>query len=86
MINSNADLYAFIESLSLELKKAGDQQSGEALTAALIVSSVAGEVLGEIRLQLRRLQKSPMVAQLSLQSRVDEALIYLNKVLRPSIF
>ena len=86
MITNNAGLYAFVQSLSSDLQKAGDQESAQALASALTISSVASEVLGEIRLQLRHLQEKPVIAHLNLQSRVDEALTYLNKKLRTLFF
>ena len=53
MISNNSELYDAVEKLSKALQNAGQQQWSQSLNDALSISSVPGEILGEIRLQLR---------------------------------
>ena len=84
MVLNNADLYTTVQALSKELRKAGEEQWSSALNDAMSISTVPGEVLGETRLQLQKLQTSQVPAIQALKWQVDEALSYLDKVLGPS--
>jgi hypothetical protein len=84
VVLNNTDLYATVKALSDELRKAGEEQWSSALNDAMSISSVPGEVLGETRLQLQRLQTSQVPGLQALKWQVAEALSYLDKVLGPS--
>ena len=56
MISNNNDLYDTIQSLSNQPSDAGAKGWSAALNNALSISSVPGEVLGEIRVQLQKLR------------------------------
>lgn len=66
MILSNSDLYVTVKAISEELQQAGEEQWSVALSDALSVSTIPGEVLGEIRLQLQRLRSSQASVKLDL--------------------
>lgn len=83
MLGENADLYATVKSLSQELHQAGEEEWSRALRDAMSISTVPGEILGELRLQLQRLGRSDVSERLQLRGRIDEALRYLNAALRP---
>ena len=83
MINNNADLYDTVHSLRDKLREAGEEDWSLALDEALSISSVPGEILGELRLQLQRVRGGPVGNQLGLNGQIDEALSYLNQILSP---
>jgi hypothetical protein len=80
-ITNNSELYAAVEALREKLRQAGEFERSVALDDALHISSVAGEVLGEIKLQLRELQYSSVAVQLNIDEQIDDALEYLNRIL-----
>ena len=75
MISSNTELYDAVEKLSKALQDAGQQQWCESLKDAMSISSVPGEILGEIRLQLRNLRKTEIPNRLGLTPQLFEALL-----------
>ena len=70
MIRDNSDLYTTIKALISRLSEAGEQHWSSALDDALSISTVPGEILGETRLQLRKLQGSSISSRLGLDSKV----------------
>jgi hypothetical protein len=82
MIINNNDLYAAVKGISSELQQAGEAEWSLTLREALSISSVPGEILGEIRLQLQLLRASETALRLDLGWQIDEMLSYLNEVLR----
>ena len=58
MISNNNELFDLVESLRRVLHNAGFQQLSDALADATSISTVAGEVLGETRLELRKLRST----------------------------
>jgi hypothetical protein len=81
VISSNADLYKTVKDLSNELRGAGEEQWSAALDDTLSISSVAGEILGETRLQLKRLLSAEVATRLGLKGQVVESLSYLDRIL-----
>jgi len=81
MISSNSELYDAVEKLGKALENARQQQWSESLNDALSISSVPGEILGEIRLQLRNLKETEIPDRLGLTPQLSEALGYLEKIL-----
>lgn len=84
MISNNNELYDTIQSLVGRLTAAGEEKWSSALSDALSISTVPGEVLGETRLQLQRLRASSVATQLRLEQQVDEGIRYLNDILGPA--
>lgn len=81
MIKSNDDLYASVRAISSELSRLGENEWSSALAEAISISTVPGEILGETRLQLRRLRATNIPANFGLEGRIDEALYYLDSIL-----
>lgn len=82
MIKNNEDLFAFVRALADELRRKGMQRETVALSDALSISTVPGEVLGEIRTQLVTLRLVHSVEGLWVRDGLREALSYLERVLR----
>jgi len=80
-IRNNADLWASIDGLMAVLSAAGEPRFAAALGRALGISSLPGEILGETRLELRRVRSSPLYSRLDVRARVDEALRYIDSIL-----
>ena len=78
-----SDVYAFVKALSQDLRNAGEEQWSSALDRAMSISGMSGEILGETRLQLRKLRRTKIPQRLHLADRVNEALQYLDTVLGP---
>jgi hypothetical protein len=83
MISNNSELYDAVEKLSKALQNAGQQQWSQSLNDALSISSVPGEILGEIRLQLRNRKETEISDHLGLTPQLSEALGYLEQILGP---
>ena len=83
MISNNSELYDAVEKLGKALQNAGQQQWSQSLNDALSISSVPGEILGEIRLQLRNLKETEISDHLGLTPQLSEALGYLEQILGP---
>lgn len=79
MIKTNQDLYKTTETLISELKVCGEKVWADKLEDALKISSVPGEILGELRFQVRELQK--MKSKTRENVRINEMLSYLDAIL-----
>lgn len=82
MIRTNADFYAAVEAISEEIDshRAG---GGKPLRDSLSASTVAGEVLGEARLQLRELRRASETLPDTTVKRIDDALRFVDGLLGP---
>ena len=81
MITTNQELYDVVGDLMNALRKAGEPNLSEGLHSALSISTLPGEVLGEIRLQLERVKGSRPYDQIHIRRAVDEAIRYINGAL-----
>lgn len=81
MLRNNDDLYMLVRELCRILSDLGGQELSEDLRDALSISSLPGEVLGEILLSLKRVRAHSIYAQCSVQGRVDEGIEYVRRVL-----
>ncbi len=77
------DIYRHVRALSDDLKAEGEVQWSSALDAAMSISAMSGEILGEVRVELRKLSHTDVAQRLGLQQRIDVALHYLDCVLGP---
>ena len=82
MISNNAELFEVVEALRTALNNAAYQQWSDALADAMSISTVAGEILGETRLELRNLRVTNIPDVLGVRYQLEEALSYLDGVLR----
>ncbi len=76
------DIYDEIRTISEELRAAGESQSADNLDKAISYVGLGSEILGEIRLQLRRLRDDGISQRLHLEKRVNEVLEHLDERLR----
>ena len=76
------DIYNEIRAISEELRSSGEEIWSAALDEALSYVGFGSEILGKVRLQMRRLKDSGVPQQLHIEKRVDEALKHLDKALR----
>ena len=83
MISNNYELYESIGALSQKLRSVGEWKWSSLLDDALSISTLPGEVLGEIRLQLLNLRDSEIPSGLELNAQIDDCLSYLNRILGP---
>ncbi len=81
MIQSNKALYQEINDMIDVLKASGEQEFSRKLSDALSISTVPSEILGESRLAIVELSKTDLPERLNIQSKIDESLTYLNKIL-----
>lgn len=81
MIKSNADLYRNIHELTKTLRASNQSFYASKLEEALSISTIAGEILGEIRLVLLELNNSRVSSQLHIKEKTIEALAYINKII-----
>jgi hypothetical protein len=80
-IQDNRELYAVVLELCESLQELGADALAVDLKGALSVSSLPGEVLGEIRLSLQRIREHEAYARLDVRRRVDDGIAYVDKAL-----
>ncbi len=83
MITNLDDLYRSVREVRDELSEAGEEEKSRALDDAMYIGSTSGEILGEIRLQLRALRRDPVIKRLRLEGRIDEMLTAIDSTLGP---
>jgi hypothetical protein len=81
MIRSNQELYGIVTELAKQLGDIGEGRLATGLRDALTVSTLPGEVLGEVRMELQRAVASSAYYRLDIRSRVDDSLRYIDSVL-----
>jgi hypothetical protein len=84
-IKDNSELYTTVRLIAGLLREAGDAESARALDCALSVSSLPGEVLGEVRAELQRASVAPALSKEEPRRMIEEALAYLDCVLGPGL-
>jgi hypothetical protein len=80
-IRDNSDLYTAVRELCRILDGLGSTTLSENLRGALSISSLPGEVLGEIGLAMKAIRDDVSYSQLEVRTRVDECLAYVNRAL-----
>lgn len=80
-IHDNNELYALVRELCRILKELGSTALSESLRGSQSISSLPGEVLGEIGLSLKAIREDAVYSHLEVRTRVDEALAYVNRAL-----
>ncbi len=78
------DMYSEVNAIRDDLRAAGEDQWSNALAEAVSYVGLGSEILGEVRLQLRKLRNSDVPQRLNMEKRIDEALEHLDKLLRLS--
>ena len=81
MIQSNQELFKAADGFILRLKKAGDNNWAGRIHDALRTSTLPGEILGELRFQLREIAKTPIIGKTQSEREVKEMLDYIGTVI-----
>ena len=80
-VTSNQDLYALVRSLIDHLEDAGERTWATELRDAMASSSLAGEVLGELRVALIALERESVASRLGVQDEVGSAVGYIDTMI-----
>jgi hypothetical protein len=80
-IHDNQELYSVVLDLCKSLKELGANGLAADLQGALSVSSLPGEVLGEIGLSLKRVRDHEAYRRLEVRRRVDDGIAYVERAL-----
>jgi hypothetical protein len=80
IILSNQQLYAAVRNTSVLLERKNLKVEAQKLKAALSISSMPGEILGEIRLILQSIKSGSLPPELDYE--IDSEITYINSVLR----
>lgn len=80
-IQKNDELYAAVREVASALESSGATESAAALRDALTISTLPGEVLGEVRMTLQCIRERETNLAPHVQQRMDEAIAYINQVL-----
>ena len=78
-ISNNHELYSSVREIAKALEDAGAQNLANELRQALTVSSMPGEVLGEVRLALQRVRSHEIYHRLNVRQHVDEGIEYVGR-------
>lgn len=81
MIQSNTELYNGVDELISSLSEAHEKSLAKALEDALSISSVAGEILGETRVQLRKVRDSSIYQRQDIRLMVEDSISYIDSLL-----
>lgn len=81
MFSSISEFYKFVDSLIDRLHEAGEVSWEADLKDALASGFTSGEILGDLRIKFRQLQKTDTAKSLHLDAEVELALDYLNEAL-----
>lgn len=80
-IASNQELHALVRALAVRLRVGGAAELAEQLLEALSLSSLPGEVLGQIRLVLHDVRAHPLCQPKEVRMSVDEGIEYVDRLL-----
>jgi len=80
-IQDNNALYVSVRELCRILEELGATDLASDLRGTLSVSSLPGEVLGEIRLSLQRIHDDKVYSRVDVRRHVNEEIAYINKML-----
>lgn len=80
-INSNPEFFASINELVTALENAGLVELASELRDASSISSVLGEIFGEVRLVLKQVRAHAAYRRLEIRPRVEEIIDYVNRTL-----
>jgi hypothetical protein len=80
IILSNKELYDAVRTTISKLEAVGMQAAAKKLQDALSISSMPGEILGETRLALQKIENEPVSEDISYE--ISSEITYINSVLR----
>jgi hypothetical protein len=76
-IKSNTELYRVVNEIADRLKEHDEREWVTRLHNALCISTVTGEILGHIKMELSALEEKRIARKLGLLEPINDALIYL---------
>lgn len=79
LMNNNADLFKFVSELADDLRDLGESALAQKIESALYISTVPGEVRGQLRLELNEIVRRK--TGVPNRDRIVEAILYLDNVL-----
>jgi hypothetical protein len=80
IILSNKELYDAVRATISKLEVVGMKAAAKELQDALSISSMPGEILGETRLVLQKIENEPVSEDISYE--ISSEITYINSVLR----
>jgi hypothetical protein len=80
---SNLELYASVDAIISRLRLAGEEDWALEFKKAMYSDSMAGEILGKLRLKFIQFQATNIPKRLGLTKDTEIALNYLDKTLGP---
>jgi hypothetical protein len=80
VILSNQQLYVAVRNTSALLEEKNFKAEALKLKTALSISSMTGEILGEVRLVLQNIRSEPLPPEFSFE--INSEITYINSVLR----
>lgn len=83
-MKNNEEFFAFIQILIAELESLGEENLATGILSAQSISTVPGEILGALRLELKDLRKRKLISQLKSKECVHDAIDYLDNILGSS--
>lgn len=81
MIGTAAELFEAVGKLTDELKRLGEESEGEDLAGALATSTLPGEVLGEVRVELLKVEQGRAAQSVHIRAACREVVSYIDRVL-----
>jgi hypothetical protein len=82
MFANNQELFEYIENLIKKLNENNEKTWGEALTNALRISSLPGEVLGQIWLTLKEFNCTEVPKRLKMKKELQLLIVELEKAIK----
>jgi hypothetical protein len=79
--SNNQEFYTHIESLIKELREIGNSEWASQIEDALRCGSTSGEILGGIRLELIKLQRTDIPLKIKLQPGIEAVINTLDETL-----
>jgi hypothetical protein len=81
IISTNQQLYAAVKSTSVSLENQNLKEEADELKEAMSISTLPGEILGEIRLVFRKIKRrAKLSAELNLE--ISNEINYIDSVLK----
>ena len=81
MFANNKELFDFINSLSEKLNLIGEEEWSLAFKKSMSISFMPGELLGEVKLTLKKFQKTRIPRKLNLEKEINAAIESLDQTL-----
>lgn len=78
-VRSNQELFALVRELAGTIDNLGGPDTAKPLREALSISTLPGEVIGEVRIPLRHLRSLGVCQRQDVLHRIDQAIAYIGQ-------